>query len=88
MQQVTWNDFAGCLQKIRKHHHLSQEKLASELRCSRNYIWRLERATRRPSRVLLELIKEKYIKTPDEIHLFQVFESMIEYKCDQFELVE
>jgi transcriptional regulator with XRE-family HTH domain len=88
MQRVTWQDFAGCLQEIRRRSHLSQERLASELRCSRNYIWRLEKSERRPSKVLLQLIREKYISTPYEIRLFQAFNEMVEYRCDSFDLIE
>jgi len=86
MQHITWQDFACYLQQLRYVHHLSQEQMAQELSCSRNHIWRLEHTSGRPGKVLLRLIEEKYSQVPEDAVLFLAWQSMVEYRCDDWEI--
>ena len=56
MQPVNRNHFQQWLKALRGRHGLSQEQLAHRMRCSANYIWRLEHGKRYPSKEWLQLL--------------------------------
>jgi transcriptional regulator with XRE-family HTH domain len=79
MEDATWNDFGGWLQGVRKRQGLSQEKLAELMGCTQNYIWRLEKGERCPSKEFLRLLGHELPLTASEKQQLTAFLEMAEY---------
>jgi transcriptional regulator with XRE-family HTH domain len=53
MEDSPWSDFGEWLQRARRRQGLSQANLAELMGCTQNYIWRLEKGKRHPSKEFL-----------------------------------
>ncbi|SRR5579885_1942148 len=84
MEDATWNDFRGWLQGVRKRQGLSQEKLAELMGCTQNYIWRLEKGERCPSKEFLRLLGYELPLTVSERQRLTTFLHMAEYCREDF----
>lgn len=58
------NIIASNLKKLRKENHLSQEKLAEALNCSREFISRLENLKEKPSLKMILKLSKLFKVTP------------------------
>ena len=78
----TWRDFSTYLRQVRLQKGLTQEALALQLGCTALHVSRLEHGKRRPSKVMLRLLLDKYILEPDQVALICACEKMIDYGCE------
>jgi transcriptional regulator with XRE-family HTH domain len=76
MPQATKEEFGSFLRRIRSSRGISQDQLAQMMGCSRNYIWRLEKGQRNPSRMFLRFLGTLgLVSGPRDQHLLGVFEA-------------
>jgi transcriptional regulator with XRE-family HTH domain len=81
MGKITWQDFGGFLQGVRRQRGLSQATLAAVMEYDRIHIWRLEHGQRHPSRQFLHLLMDAITLTPAETQRLAAFRQMILYRC-------
>jgi|YelNatPaOPRAMG01_1025707.scaffolds.fasta_scaffold397901_2 transcriptional regulator with XRE-family HTH domain len=85
MDDITWQDFGGFLQGVRRQRGLSQATLAAVMEYDRIHIWRLEHGQRHPSRQFLHLLMDAITLTPAEMKQLAAFKQMLEYHCEVIE---
>lgn len=76
---LSWHDFGGFLQRLRRRRGLSQLKLAERLNCDRTYIWRLEHGHNCPSRMFLQLLGALCELILEELALVTAFKGLRGY---------
>lgn len=80
MEDSPWSDFGEWLQRARRRQGLSQAKMAELMGCTQNYIWRLEKGERHPSKEFLRLLRHEMPLTPQDIARLEAFIQMVQYQ--------
>ena len=85
MEDSPWSDLRQWLQQTRRRRGLSQEKMAALIGYTPNYIWRVEKGKRHPSKAFLQLLGYKMSLTGAEIARLEAFIQMIQDQHNGFE---
>ncbi|SRR5579871_84390 len=85
MEDSPRGDFRRWLQRTRRQQGLSQAKLAALMGCTANYIWRLEKGERHPSKEFLQLLRYKLPLTTADMPVLEAFLQMMQYRGNGFE---